>query len=92
MVEKEFTRLFKVIDELCEEGVLDGKELTAQVGFDNYKSQYYKCFDMTADEGFKRLIDESDLIIAHACLLYTSNYHERSCGKAGQSAYLLCGY
>ena len=66
MVEKEFTRLFKVIDELCEEGVLDGKELTAQVGFDNYKSQYYKCFDMPADEGFKRLIDESDLIIAHA--------------------------
>lgn len=66
MVEKKFTRLFKTIDELCEDGVLDGSEITAQVGFDNYKSQYCKCFDMIADEEFKRLIDESDLIIAHA--------------------------
>lgn len=66
MVEKKFTRLFKTIDELCELGILDGKDVIAQVGFDNYDSKYYKCFDMIADENFKRIISKSDLIIAHA--------------------------
>lgn len=66
MVEKKFTRLFKTVDELCEEGILNGKNVIAQVGFDNYDSKYYKCFDMIADEDFKRIIRESDLIIAHA--------------------------
>lgn len=66
MVEKKFTRLFKIIDELCEEGVLDGKNVTAQVGFDKYQSKNFNCFDMIADEEFKSLIAKSDLIIAHA--------------------------
>lgn len=66
MVEKKFTRLFKIIDELCEEGVLDGEQVIAQVGFDNYRSPYYQCFDMIADEEFKQLIDACDLIITHA--------------------------
>lgn len=66
MVEKKFTRLFKIIDELCEDGVLDGKQITAQVGFDNYHSENFMCFDMISDENFKKLIDEADLIIAHA--------------------------
>lgn len=66
MVEKKFTRLFKIIDELCGEGILEGSQVTSQVGFDNYQSPYYQCFDMIADEEFKRLIDESDLIITHA--------------------------
>lgn len=66
MVEKKFTRLFKVIDELCDEGVLDGKQIIAQVGFDAYQSPNYRCFDMIADEQFKQMIEESDLIIAHA--------------------------
>ena len=66
MVEKKFTRLFKILDELCDEGILDGTQVIAQVGFDNYQSAKYKCFDMIADEDFKRLISESDLVIAHA--------------------------
>lgn len=66
MVEKKFTRLFRTIDELCEEGVLEGENVVAQVGFDQYDSKFYKCFDMVPDEEFKRIISESDLIIAHA--------------------------
>ncbi len=66
MVEKKFTRLFKAIDELCDEGVLDGALITAQVGFDAYHSTRYNCFDMIADEQFKELIEESDLVISHA--------------------------
>ena len=65
MVEKKFTRLFRILDELCDEGILDRTQVTAQVGFDNYQSTRYKCFDMIADEDFKRLISESDLVIAH---------------------------
>ncbi|MEM5011284.1 PssE/Cps14G family polysaccharide biosynthesis glycosyltransferase [Niallia taxi] len=66
MAEKKFTRLFNIIEELCEENILKGSEVVAQVGFDNYKPKNFKAFDMLADEEFKRLINESDLIIAHA--------------------------
>ncbi|MEK0290646.1 PssE/Cps14G family polysaccharide biosynthesis glycosyltransferase [Caldifermentibacillus hisashii] len=66
MVEKKFTRLFNIIEELCEENILDGNQVIAQVGYDDYKPKNFKAFDMIADEEFKRLIDESDLIITHA--------------------------
>lgn len=66
MVEKKFTRLFRILDELCDEGILDGTQVTAQVGFDNYQTTKYKCFDMIADGDFKKLIGASDLVIAHA--------------------------
>ena len=66
MVEKKFTRLFRILDELCEEGIFDGSTVNAQVGFDNYSTKNYKCFDMIPDEDFKKMIDEADWIIAHA--------------------------
>lgn len=66
MVEKKFTRLFTMLDELCDEGVLNGNQIIAQISAEKYQSTRYKCFDMIADEDFKRLINESDLIIAHA--------------------------
>ena len=33
MSEKKFTRLFKIMDEICEEGIIDGKQVVAQVGW-----------------------------------------------------------
>jgi len=66
MSEKKFTRLFKIIDELCEESILDRNQVIAQVGFDNYESNYYKTFDMISDSEFKQKIIECDLIITHA--------------------------
>lgn len=60
-----FTRLFKILDELCEEGVIEGDEMIAQCGYDNYVSQYYKTFDMIPDDQFKRLIEDADLVICH---------------------------
>ena len=66
MTEKQFTRLFRIIEDLCSEGVLDGKDVTAQVGFDAYRSEQFRCFDMITDEEFKALIAQSDLIITHA--------------------------
>jgi len=66
MVEKKFTRLFDIVEDLCEEGILDGEEVIAQVGFDNYDAKNFSTFDMAADEEFKGLISQSDLIITHA--------------------------
>lgn len=66
MVEKKFTRLFETIDELCDEGVLQGKEIIAQVGFERYKSKNFETFDMASDADFKELISKADLIITHA--------------------------
>ncbi len=66
MKAKKFTRLFKILDELCEEGILDGSQMTAQVGPENYQSPYYKCFDMIPDDQFKALIDSVDLVICHS--------------------------
>lgn len=61
-----FTRLFKIIDELCDENILDGSQVIAQCGFDRYISKFYQTFDMIADDEFKKLIEQSDLIICHA--------------------------
>lgn len=66
MVEKKFTRLFRIIEELCEENQLDGSKVIAQVGFDNYLPKNFKAFDMVGVEEFKQLIDDSDIIISHA--------------------------
>ncbi len=66
MKEKKFTRFFRILDELCEEGIINGEQMIAQVGFDNYRSKYYKCFDMIDDDSFKKMIEEADLVIAHA--------------------------
>ena len=66
MSEKKFTRLFKIIDKLCEDNILNGEDVIAQVGFDDYKSKYYKTFDMISNEEFNKIIDDVDLIITHA--------------------------
>lgn len=65
MAEKKFTRLFQAVDELCRQGVLQGEMVTAQVGFDGYRSRYYQCFDMVSREAFEEMIRRSDLIITH---------------------------
>lgn len=61
-----FTRLFTLIDELCEEGVLDGEGILAQMGAEPYQPQYFKHFEMIEDKAFKEQIKASDFIISHA--------------------------
>ena len=63
---RSFIRLFNIIDELCAEGFLNGKDTIAQTGYDNYKSKYYDSFDLIGDDKFKEIIQKSDLIITHA--------------------------
>lgn len=66
MVEKNFHRLLSTIDELCDENILDGNDVIAQIGFDSYEPRNFRFFDMISDQDFKKLIDDSDLIISHA--------------------------
>lgn len=61
-----FSRIFKVIDELCEEGILDGTTISAQMGAESYQPNHFKGFEMLEDDAFRQLIRESDVIISHA--------------------------
>lgn len=64
--EYSFERLFRIVDELCDEGVLNGKEVVAQVGFNTYKPRNYRSFDFISSEKFKELANKSEFIISHA--------------------------
>lgn len=64
--EYKFPRLLQIIDELCDEGVLDEKDVVAQIGYTQYSPRNYLAFDMTSDEEFKSLVAKADIIITHA--------------------------
>lgn len=64
--EYKFPRLLKIVDELCDEGIIDGNEVVAQIGYTEYEAKNFKTFDMTSSEEFKKLIEQSEIIITHA--------------------------
>ena len=61
-----FDRLFKTIDELCEEKIIDKNSVYAQTGITEYKSKNYTCVEMIKNTDFYKKIEESDIIICHA--------------------------
>lgn len=61
-----FDRLFKIIDELCEEKILDGSEIIAQTGVIDYKIKHYENFSFASNETMSKYQEEADLIICHA--------------------------
>ena len=61
-----FDRLFRIIDELCKENVLDGKDIIAQTGVIDYKIQNYENFDFASKERLEEIGDKADLVICHA--------------------------
>ena len=64
--EYKFPRLLRIVDELCDEGVIKGEEVIAQIGYTEYSPRNYKAFDMTSDEEFKELVAKADIVITHA--------------------------
>ena len=64
--EYKFPRLLQIVDELCDEGVISGEDVIAQIGYTEYEPRNYRAFDMTSDEEFKELVAKSDIIITHA--------------------------
>ncbi|EET61733.1 glycosyltransferase family 28 C-terminal domain protein [Marvinbryantia formatexigens DSM 14469] len=61
-----FDRLFRIIDELCGEGILRGEEIIAQRGYSTYQPKNYKTFDFIEADEFKRLVSGAAFIISHA--------------------------
>ena len=61
-----FDRLIKIIDEICDEGIIDGKEIIAQIGSCKYVPKNYKSFSLIGRDEFQQYIDKADLIITHA--------------------------
>lgn len=59
-------RLLKIIDELCDEHVLDGNNIIAQLGSAQYKPRNYKYFKLIGRDEYEKYMDNADLIISHA--------------------------
>ena len=52
--EYQFDRLFKIVDELCSERVLDSNKIIAQIGNSNYKP-HYRYFNSVSRDEFEKL-------------------------------------
>jgi UDP-N-acetylglucosamine transferase subunit ALG13 len=59
-----FDRLFKKLDELCEQGLIKD-EIFAQVGTSKYVPKHYKYVDFVSPEEFVDKINKSFLVISH---------------------------
>lgn len=59
-----FDRLFKRLDELCEQGVIKD-EIFAQTGTSKHVPKNYKYVDFVSPEEFVELVDKADLVISH---------------------------
>ncbi len=61
-----FGRLFKITDALCERGVLNPDDVTAQTGRIDYSVQHCRHFDYASSDKMEELQSKADLIICHA--------------------------
>lgn len=61
-----FDRFFKILDELCDEKVINGEDLIAQTGKTDYKIKNYENFDFAPYEKVEGCILGADLIICHS--------------------------
>lgn len=65
VVEFDFSRPLKIIDELVDEGILDGANVLAQRGHSRYVPKNYKSFDFVDGVQFDKYIDDADLVVSH---------------------------
>lgn len=61
-----FDRFFKIMDEVVEEGVLDGKSVVAQTGIKDYEIKNYDNFEFVSNEEMSSLQSDADVVICHA--------------------------
>lgn len=64
--EYKFDRLLKIVDELCDENILKGEEIIAQIGNTDYAPRNYKSFNLIGRDDFQKYMEEAELIITHA--------------------------
>lgn len=61
-----FDRFIKIIDEICNEKIINGKDVIAQIGKSNYKPKNFESFQLIGREEFQQYIEKADIIITHA--------------------------
>lgn len=59
-----FDRLFKKLDELCEEGVIKG-EMFAQTGTSVYQPKHYEYKDFISQDEFLEKVKWADIVVSH---------------------------
>lgn len=64
--EYKMDRLLIAVDELCDEGVINGNEIVAQIGYTDYHPRNYRYFDLIGRDEYQNYIKQADLIITHA--------------------------
>lgn len=65
VVEFDFSRLIKIVDELCMEGIINAKEIKAQIGHSKYEPKCYNNYRFVDGEQFHKDIENADVIITH---------------------------
>lgn len=65
VAEFDFSRILRITDQLCDEGVLDGKTTKAQIGHCSYQPKNYESYRFVDGEKFHKDIEEANLIITH---------------------------
>lgn len=59
-----FDRLFKKLDELCEEGVIKS-EMFAQTGTSTYQPKYFEYKDFISQDEFLERVKWADIVVSH---------------------------
>ena len=59
-----FDRLFRRLDELCEEGIIQG-EMFAQVGTSKYQPKHYAYKEFVSQDEFLERIKWADIVVSH---------------------------
>lgn len=59
-----FDRLFRKLDELCEEGVIKG-EMFAQTGTSTYQPKHFKYQSFVSQDEFLKWVEWSDIVVSH---------------------------
>lgn len=61
-----FDRLFRMLDDLCDKRILQGKDIVAQTGKLSYRIRNYQHFDYDSNEKMQRYQKNADFVICHA--------------------------
>ena len=62
----DFSRFLQIIDELCEENILNGNEIVAQIGKNKYSPRNYKSFDFLSHDEYETYMKSAEYLITHA--------------------------
>lgn len=61
-----FNRLFKIIDELIYEKVLNGDDVVAQIGFSEYETKNFKTLKFIDAQEHHKYLEKAEYIISHS--------------------------